>query len=333
MKKGFTLIELLAVIVILAIISLIAVPTVLNTISTARQNSFNNSVKGIIKATEKVVFDEITSGTNKDIFIKYTDGAEIIYPSGKAINYKGSKPKDGAIIIHIDGEVTLALHDGINCVYKKKTDSNTTVVQETKDACNQRVFYYQASAPFDNLITNGDFSSGTTGWVSTNGSLSVSNNTLKSVANGTNYYAGALMNTSSPWAVNAKVYAAMKAKAIKSNLTNLMIQISGTTSGANLAITQANPTANVTYNLSGIVSYTNQVGNIQYKTYQVYVDNASANAGEMFINDTMLLNLTTLYGSGNEPTKEEMDHNINKVWINSTTQIPMKFTAGGWINF
>lgn len=39
-KKGFTLVELLAVIVVLAIIMIIAVPSVLNSMTDARRNSF-----------------------------------------------------------------------------------------------------------------------------------------------------------------------------------------------------------------------------------------------------------------------------------------------------
>jgi prepilin-type N-terminal cleavage/methylation domain-containing protein len=333
MKKGFTLIELLAVIVILAVIALIAVPNVLSVISSSKEKAFNNSVNGLIKAAEKVVFDEIANGTNKDVFIRYLDGAEIIYPSGKAISYTGSKPMDGGILIHLDGGITLALHDGTNCVYKKKNDVTTTTILETKEACNQRIIYYQASLPFDNLVTNGDFSSGTTGWNPANGTISVTNNTLKSIANGNNYYSGALINTTSPWIINSKIYVGMKAKANRPNLTNLMIQISGTTSGDNLTVVQTSPIANTTYNLSGVLSYTNQVGNIQFKAYQLYVDSPSATNGEMFVNDAIVFNLTTLYGVGNEPTKEEMDHNLNKVWINSSTNIPMKFTAGGWRNF
>lgn len=60
-KKGFTLVELLAVIVVLAIIMIIAVPSVLNSMTDARRNSFVvyaekliNSAQAQAQATQMV---------------------------------------------------------------------------------------------------------------------------------------------------------------------------------------------------------------------------------------------------------------------------------------
>ena len=43
-RKGFTLIELLAVIVILAVVLVVTIPSVLNTMATARQKQFENAL-------------------------------------------------------------------------------------------------------------------------------------------------------------------------------------------------------------------------------------------------------------------------------------------------
>ena len=51
-RKGFTLVELLAVIVILAIIMIIAIPSVLGTMTTARQKSFCEYVTKVYMAAE-----------------------------------------------------------------------------------------------------------------------------------------------------------------------------------------------------------------------------------------------------------------------------------------
>ncbi len=51
-KKGFTLVELLAVIVVLAIIMIIAVPSVLNSMTDARRNSFAVYGEKLINAAQ-----------------------------------------------------------------------------------------------------------------------------------------------------------------------------------------------------------------------------------------------------------------------------------------
>ena len=52
-RKGFTLVELLAVIVILAIIMIIAIPSVLGTLTTARQKTFVEYVTRVYKAGQE----------------------------------------------------------------------------------------------------------------------------------------------------------------------------------------------------------------------------------------------------------------------------------------
>ena len=52
-RKGFTLVELLAVIVILAIIMIIAIPSVLSTVETAKQKTFNEFLEKVYAAAQK----------------------------------------------------------------------------------------------------------------------------------------------------------------------------------------------------------------------------------------------------------------------------------------
>lgn len=57
-KNGFTLVELLAVIVILAIIMIIAIPTVLETMASARRSSFAIYIEKVVKdTTTQYVYD------------------------------------------------------------------------------------------------------------------------------------------------------------------------------------------------------------------------------------------------------------------------------------
>ena len=57
MKKGFTLVELLAVVVILAIILAIAIPTITGLIEQSKKNSFDSSVKLLIKTAQMKVLE------------------------------------------------------------------------------------------------------------------------------------------------------------------------------------------------------------------------------------------------------------------------------------
>lgn len=52
-KKGFTLVELLAVIVILAVIMVITIPTVLGSMTTAREKAFESAVATIEEYLQK----------------------------------------------------------------------------------------------------------------------------------------------------------------------------------------------------------------------------------------------------------------------------------------
>ena len=64
-RKGFTLVELLAVIVILAIIMIIAIPSVLGTMTTARQKSFCEYVTKVYMAAQSKYMSAQTLGSDK----------------------------------------------------------------------------------------------------------------------------------------------------------------------------------------------------------------------------------------------------------------------------
>lgn len=65
-KKGFTLIELLAVIVLIAIVSVIVVPSMLSTVNTTKDASYNMLVKNIVTASENY-YQECEYGDLSDV--------------------------------------------------------------------------------------------------------------------------------------------------------------------------------------------------------------------------------------------------------------------------
>ena len=124
-KKGFTLIELLAVIVILAVIALIAVPQVIKILNQARQSAAEDSAYGMIKAAESYVATYMmeNQGDWIDGGIIFTCNAEGVCEGNDeaktTLDFKGTKPKSGAITLDSNGEATIstALNiNGFSCV-------------------------------------------------------------------------------------------------------------------------------------------------------------------------------------------------------------------------
>ena len=62
-KKGFTLVELLAVIVVLAIIMVLTIPSVLSSLTTARQSAFLTYAKKMLNAAQERYQTESLIGT------------------------------------------------------------------------------------------------------------------------------------------------------------------------------------------------------------------------------------------------------------------------------
>ena len=127
-KKGFTLIELLAVIIILSIIMIIAVPKILDVIENSKRSAAISSAKGYVKALS-------TQNTMSQLDNKYQ-----IYMSGEynvnelnIKNIKGTKPKDGKIILKngkIIGGSYLCMDD-YTIVYK---NNNFSISEEKCDS-------------------------------------------------------------------------------------------------------------------------------------------------------------------------------------------------------
>ena len=127
-KSGFTLIELLAVIVILAIIALIAVPVVMNIITKSRKSAFKDSAYGIIKAGELYYADRLLEPEGM------TEDKMFTFPSDTTgLDIKGSKPRDGSVIVTTEGKVAIGVTDGKYCVTKEFEDSDVTVTEDVKN--------------------------------------------------------------------------------------------------------------------------------------------------------------------------------------------------------
>lgn len=121
---GFTLIELLAVVLILGIISLITIPAILNVIEYSKKIAFKNSVYGYVKSADNQYIKTIINNKKtKDVVIVFVNGAEHSNDIETKLEYKGSRAKDGILIIHEDGAIEVAIHNGKWCATKQAYES------------------------------------------------------------------------------------------------------------------------------------------------------------------------------------------------------------------
>ena len=135
-KNGFTLIELLGVIVILAIVALIITPVILNIVDETKKKAFENSAYGIIKAGEVTYADDLLMlGEVSTTAFTYVNGTEMSNPGGKTLGYKGEKPKSGNVILNSDGDIALAIHNGVFCAEKDFDEDVVTLSDKTKAEC------------------------------------------------------------------------------------------------------------------------------------------------------------------------------------------------------
>ena len=118
-RKGFTLIELLAVIVILSVIALITTPMILNIIEETRKKASIESVNGILDAAEKY---EITS------MLEGEETRRFEFPNEK-LQYKGTKPESGTLIIDEEGNTSITVLINGYCVRKRFNETTPSVIE------------------------------------------------------------------------------------------------------------------------------------------------------------------------------------------------------------
>ena len=162
-----------------------------------------------------------------------------------------------------------------------------------------------------NEVVNGDFSNGIGGWTVSvsSGNISDENQKLKFTCNGsfnfgqTEYFIPNLIAIE-----NHRYYFRTKVKEMSGLASSIALRFSVLGGGSISTInTINNPLSNVDYNLSGIVVVKNQTGQSRMLIRSNYETQAVASNKIFLIDNCLVVNLTPIFGLGNEPTKEEMD--------------------------
>ena len=162
---------------------------------------------------------------------------------------------------------------------------------------NARLTDVEVDTSFDatNLVTNGDFSNGTTGWSGT--MLTVTNGVARLVSN--NIGGG---NQAYPNVSQGKVNGNGGSKYYIRALISEFVQVGGAVGFFQLGLYTTTPT----FASSGVKSHI-MTSSASFNTLYI---NHTINAGASIdyrIDNIILIDLTATFGAGNEPTAEQMD--------------------------
>ncbi len=282
-KKGFTLVELLAVIVILGIIIAIAVPNVITVISNSRLNSFNVSSEMLEKAARAyLITNNITVAVGTTIEISYS-------------------------VMLSAGSITRIV-DPIS-----RNECTNSRVFVTNTAGN---FTFRAGLVCDNfldidtynLVVNGDFTLGTTGWTFHPGAALDPAAGINNGACGRVVFNGVvpsivLQNINVVGGRRYYGYGWFRRVGNIGTAANHQFDIFAPGLEMDFAILNNNtlPLENNWYRLTNvIVAPLNALGEWRFFSHAV--------SATIFGDDLMLFDLTAIYGAGNEPTTAQMDN-------------------------
>jgi hypothetical protein len=176
--------------------------------------------------------------------------------------------------------------------------------------------------PATNLVSNSDFN-GTVGWNSYASNIISLNNSLLSIGTGAASAPSVNQNTNAVLSNGRKYYISAKVRVTNNLCTDLSIQAYGSNPLViigNIA-SKLNPVINQFYNLSGIVTATTQTTNLRLLLVHTYANPTNATNSVMEIGNALCIDLTEIFGIGNEPTITEMDTIMSKypnAWFRDT---------------
>lgn len=180
-----------------------------------------------------------------------------------------------------------------------------------------------------NLIGNGDFSKGTMEWSGYRGAISVMNNTLTSTGDGSFSYAGA-WQAGIPYATGKKIYVRFSGKVTSNDCSRITFWILATGMTGQELTLQTTPTNGATYNNGAIATLpAGGNGNLTFYCCHHYADAATAKGKVMEVQNVIAVDLTAVFGAGNEPSQAWCDLNIPN-WFDGTLSGGVMGSIGGF---
>jgi prepilin-type N-terminal cleavage/methylation domain-containing protein len=266
-NRGFTLVELLAVIVILAVILVIAIPNVMKIIDKAKLDSYKRTEDMLVSAAQKYMAQQgITLNT-------VGDTTTVSYNT----DLRGNK------LIDIINDQKSKIECSNSKVIVTKTTNGYTYKPGL--VCDNYI-----SLDSFNIVNNGDFSNGTTGWLGSGSGISANNNIL-TITGTTSAGPSVKQNTSVSAVPNQQVYFSAKVRITNSNCNSFSIYTYDNII-TETAKTVTTPIQGVTYSVSGVVTQDNN-GPLSLYIRNYYTDIATATGKMMEIQNVVAIDMGT----------------------------------------
>jgi len=290
-NSAFTIIELLVTIVIIGILATISIVSYRGITQRASEAILKSELSSILKL---IYIEQASSGD----YPTSLDSIKDLHLTSK--NKYSYKPNNTA-----DPKTFCLTGRFNNSLFSASEESGIV-----KGAC------------LTNFIDNSNFSNGTTDWYSIHSSSTITNgNTFTNTADGSLYYAEIRQLTGTA-IVSHKYYGRAKIRVTNSAAASINCMTDASTNQNFFVI--SNPIANTWYEMSGVITanaYPDPYPYSNIKFIQVYEDNATANGKTMEVQNVVAIDLTEIFGAGNEPTSAQMDSILSQFpnsWIKET---------------
>lgn len=264
--------------------------------------------KDIDSLKEDIVNLSLTKHTDGKIYIKEQDGTLI----GDGIEIGGSDVDLSKITISMSGQTLKLMNDGnqiatVEIPTATVTDAQLTSIIQSKiddgtitnmtipdDSITTKKL--NIAPKVSNIITNPNFSDGTTGYTLTSATTVITNNSVEVTPTAQN---GGISKRDIKFTIDHKIYVSAL---VKTNSSNVKLYVENPRLN-NIEVYHSNN--DEFERLSNIFTATNS-----YATH-IKVINTSSDLVPFTVKSFICIDLTEAYGSGNEPDKEYMDEFLN----------------------
>lgn len=272
---AFTIVELLIVIVVIAILATITIVTYNGIQARARASAASQALSQAKKKLELYKVDTAT------------------YPTTGNLSAAGITNTDTTYQYTSDGSTYCLTGTNSSAIYRV-----TDATSPTSGGCSGHT--WQGGVAMTNVVANGDFTQGTSGWWSGASTYSAAGGIFSNTGNGGSRNPHIVTGVPGGLIASNKYYFAARARASSSGTVGFQ-----TYNGSTTFSLLSSPVQNTWYNLSTI--YTASGGYGYAVLYHSYADAGTANGKTAEVDWVLLVNLTATFGAGNEPTKAQMD--------------------------